>query len=74
MPASTVLLRMMGRSPRTIGWYRQKMTWYQRSGQATTLGRNLRNAIVLFDEHASRWHAEIVHKDGRVQKPLFKGW
>ena len=31
----------------------------------TSLGRNLRNTIVLSDEHASRWHAEIVHKDGR---------
>jgi Nif-specific regulatory protein len=31
----------------------------------TSLGRNLQNTIVLFDEHASRWHAEIVHKDGR---------
>jgi len=30
-------LRMMGRSPRTIGWYRQKMDWYLKTGQAQTL-------------------------------------
>jgi hypothetical protein len=28
----------MGRRPRTIEWYRQKMAWYQRTGQADTPG------------------------------------
>jgi integrase len=32
-------LRMMGRRPRTIEWYRQKMTWYLKTGQAETLGQ-----------------------------------
>lgn len=31
-------LRMLGRSPRTIDWYQQKMTWYLKTGQAETLG------------------------------------
>src|SRR5438105_1065739 len=30
-----------------------------------TLGRHRKNGIVLHDEHASRWHAEIFHADGR---------
>ena len=34
-------------------------------GESVTVGRNLSNNIVLPDEHASRWHAVIVHKDGR---------
>ncbi len=29
----------------------------------STLGRNHNNTIVLQDEHASRWHAEIVYED-----------
>jgi len=32
-------LRMMGRRPRTIEWYRQKMAWYLKTGQAETLGQ-----------------------------------
>ena len=32
-------LRMMGRRPRTIEWYRQKMAWYLKTGQADTLGQ-----------------------------------
>src|SRR5207302_10058434 len=28
-----------------------------------TLGRNHNNTVVLQDEHASRWHAEIVYQD-----------
>jgi integrase len=31
-------LKMMGRSGRTIEWYRQKMAWYLKNGQAQTLG------------------------------------
>ncbi len=30
-----------------------------------TLGRNRSNSIILADKHASRWHAEVVHEDGR---------
>src|SRR5262245_14623006 len=30
---------MMGRRPRTIEWYRQKMAWYLKTGQADTLGQ-----------------------------------
>jgi Nif-specific regulatory protein len=30
-----------------------------------TLGRNRSNDVVLADKHASRWHAEIVHEEGR---------
>ena len=30
-------LRMLGRSPRTIDWYQQKMAWYLKTGQAETL-------------------------------------
>ncbi len=38
---------------------------YELSVEAlVTLGRHLSNSIVLQDEHASRWHAKIVHKDG----------
>ena len=33
--------------------------------QVVKLGRNSKNTIVLRDEHASRWHAEIVPQDGR---------
>jgi Nif-specific regulatory protein len=33
--------------------------------RVVTLGRNRSNTIVLSDKHASRWHAEIVHEDGR---------
>jgi site-specific recombinase XerD len=32
-----VELRMMGRSPRTIEWYRQKRDWYLGTGQAQSL-------------------------------------
>ena len=32
-------LRMMGRRPRTIEWYRQKMAWYLKTGEAETLGQ-----------------------------------
>jgi Nif-specific regulatory protein len=34
-------------------------------GQPVTLGRHRKNVIVLHDEHASRWHAELFHQDGR---------
>ena len=30
---------MMGRRPRTIEWYQQKMAWYLKTGQAETLGQ-----------------------------------
>jgi integrase/recombinase XerD len=30
-------LKMMGRSPRTIEWYQQKMAWYLKTGEAKTL-------------------------------------
>src|SRR5262249_21683169 len=30
-----------------------------------TLGRNRNNTIVLLDEHASRWHAEVFAEAGR---------
>jgi site-specific recombinase XerD len=30
---------MLGRRPRTIEWYRQKMAWYLKTGQAGTLGQ-----------------------------------
>ena len=30
----------------------------------TTLGRHRKNTIVLHDEHASRWHAEVFHDQG----------
>jgi two-component system, NtrC family, response regulator HydG len=30
-----------------------------------TLGRHRRNSIVLFDEHASRRHAEVFHEEGQ---------
>jgi Nif-specific regulatory protein len=33
--------------------------------RVVTLGRNRSNTVVLLDKHASRWHAEIVHEDGR---------
>jgi Nif-specific regulatory protein len=32
---------------------------------AIRLGRNRRNSMVLQDQHASRWHAEIYPSDGR---------
>ncbi|MBV9122636.1 MAG: FHA domain-containing protein, partial [Planctomycetes bacterium] len=32
-----------------------------------TLGRNQNNSIVLADEHASRWHAEIYFQDDHWQ-------
>ena len=32
-------LRTMGRRPRTIEWYRQKMAWYLKTGQAETLSQ-----------------------------------
>jgi Nif-specific regulatory protein len=35
------------------------------SAGTVSLGRNLNNTVVLQDEHASRWHAEIVHERGR---------
>src|SRR5262249_28477242 len=31
---------------------------------SVTLGRHRQNLIVLHDEHASRWHAEIFYEDG----------
>jgi two-component system response regulator HydG len=34
-------------------------------GAALTLGRHRKNTVVLHDEHASRWHAEIFHDKGR---------
>lgn len=34
-------------------------------GESVTVGRNLSNAVVLPDEHASRWHAVLIQKDGR---------
>ncbi len=34
-----------------------------RPGEAVKLGRNRGNTIVLRDQHASRWHAEIVPED-----------
>jgi Nif-specific regulatory protein len=34
-------------------------------GRTYTLGRHHKNAIVLEDEHASRWHAEVYFADGR---------
>src|ERR1700736_1553837 len=33
--------------------------------RTATLGRHRNNLIVLHDEHASRWHAEIFQEDGR---------
>src|SRR5438132_5151287 len=33
--------------------------------QPVTLGRHRKNTVVLHDEHASRWHAEIFHDKGR---------
>jgi len=33
--------------------------------RVVTLGRNRNNSVVLQDRHASRWHAEIVHEEGR---------
>jgi two-component system, NtrC family, response regulator HydG len=33
--------------------------------EAIRLGRNRRNSMVLQDQHASRWHAEIYPSDGR---------
>jgi Nif-specific regulatory protein len=33
--------------------------------RVVTLGRNRSNSVVLQDKHASRWHAEVVHEDGR---------
>src|SRR5207244_2059771 len=30
-----------------------------------TLGRNRNNTIILLDEHAARWHAEIVAEGDR---------
>src|SRR5258708_23164993 len=33
--------------------------------QATSLGRNRSNSIVLNDRHSSRWHAEILCENGR---------
>jgi two-component system, NtrC family, response regulator HydG len=35
------------------------------AGAPVTLGRHRSNTIVVHDEHASRFHAEIVHSDGR---------
>jgi Nif-specific regulatory protein len=35
------------------------------SGRTITLGRHRNNVIVLHDEHASRWHAEVFQEDGR---------
>jgi two-component system response regulator HydG len=33
--------------------------------RTVTLGRHRNNLIVLHDEHASRWHAEVFQEDGR---------
>jgi pSer/pThr/pTyr-binding forkhead associated (FHA) protein len=33
--------------------------------QITTLGRHLKNDIVFHEEFLSRYHAEIVHEDGK---------
>jgi transcriptional regulator with GAF, ATPase, and Fis domain len=33
--------------------------------QATSLGRNRTNSIVVNDQHSSRWHAEILCENGR---------
>src|SRR5687768_10203643 len=33
--------------------------------QPVTLGRHRNNIIVLHDEHASRWHAEVFQDNGR---------
>jgi hypothetical protein len=38
-------LRMMGRRPRTIEWYRQKMAWYLKTDQAETLGQLTTNEL-----------------------------
>src|SRR5437764_10102337 len=35
-----------------------------KTGQVVKLGRNRGNTIVLRDQHASRWHAEIAPEDG----------
>src|SRR5947209_16898130 len=32
--------------------------------RTVTLGRHRNNLIVLHDEHASRWHAEVFQEDG----------
>jgi transcriptional regulator with GAF, ATPase, and Fis domain len=34
-------------------------------GRPVTLGRHRKNVIVLHDEHASRWHAEVFFADGQ---------
>src|SRR6516165_4395955 len=33
--------------------------------RTVTVGRHRNNLIVLHDEHASRWHAEVFQEDGR---------
>jgi two-component system response regulator HydG len=33
--------------------------------RVVTLGRNRSNSVVLQDKHASRWHADVVHEEGR---------
>ncbi|HEX5271947.1 MAG TPA: sigma 54-interacting transcriptional regulator [Gemmataceae bacterium] len=33
--------------------------------RVVTLGRNRSNSVVLQDKHASRWHAEVAHEEGR---------
>src|SRR5439155_7645281 len=33
--------------------------------RTVTLGLNRNNLILLHDEHASRWHAEVFHEKGR---------
>src|SRR5712692_6989041 len=35
-----------------------------KTGQVVKLGRNRGNTVILRDQHASRWHAEIVPEDG----------
>src|SRR2546427_9192972 len=35
-----------------------------KTGQVVKLGRNRGNTVVLRDQHASRWHAEIVPENG----------
>lgn len=35
-----------------------------KTGRVVKLGRNRGNTVVLKDQHASRWHAEIAPEDG----------
>src|SRR5262249_49440024 len=49
-------LRMMGRRTRTIEWYRQKMAWYLKTGQAETLGQ-------LTADELKRYLGELRDRD-----------